>query len=354
MRGLEAALRSLPTDPSAGASVRRLARSLTHAAASSADPELASRARRLQDAGETDLERATRDLLAYLEAALAPTPHPGLEVLLVEDNRTVAATVHSYLKRQAHRVHVASTAKEAESLLATHAIDVVVLDLILPDRDGRDLLIQLRQNPATASLPIIVLSAETGEVAKAECLAVGASEFMPKPPEPIALRAAVARQAAACARSAPAPAIDARSAVPPSADRPRVLLVEDDTVTSTLVRHRLVREGLEVVAFANGEDAYRWAESSAFDLAILDVKIPGMDGFELLERLREMPSMAGVPIVMLTGLGGEEDVVRGLELGANDYMVKPFSPTELVARVRRLVRISGPEDSRLHSGAGAG
>ncbi len=89
--------------------------------------------------------------------------------------------------------------------------------------------------------------------------------------------------------------------------------------------------------FLNGEDAYQWASESTFDLAILDVKVPGMDGFEMLERLRKIPRLAAVPIIMLTGLGSEDDIVRGLALGADDYMLKPFSPTELLARVRRLM-----------------
>jgi two-component system phosphate regulon response regulator PhoB len=124
--------------------------------------------------------------------------------------------------------------------------------------------------------------------------------------------------------------------------------VEDDRVTATLVQHRLDREGFEVVDFDNGEDAHGWAADSDFDLAILDVKVPGMDGFELLERLRAIPRLESVPIVMLTGLGGEADVIRGLDLGANDYMLKPFSPTELMARVRRLLfpGAQGPAEGR--------
>jgi PleD family two-component response regulator len=125
---------------------------------------------------------------------------------------------------------------------------------------------------------------------------------------------------------------------------PRVLLVEDDRVTATLIHHRLVREGFEVMDFQNGEDAFTWAADSDFDLAVLDVKVPGMDGFELLERLRAMPRLDDVPIVMLTGLGSEADVIRGLELGANDYMLKPFSPTELLARVRRLLYAAGTSE----------
>jgi DNA-binding response OmpR family regulator len=327
---------------------------MAHAAESWGATDIASRAHRVHDAGEADLEGAARDLLAYMELAEEPAPQ-DLEVLLVEDNRTVAATVHAYLKRQARRVHVAASAREAEALLATHPIDVMVLDLILPDRDGRDLLVQLREDPATASLPVIVLSGEEGDVAKAECLAVGASDFISKPPDPKVLRAAVAKH---CGKRRAGPAdADAASSqrtAPAASTGPfRVLLVEDDRVTATLIRHRLVRDGLEVSEFGNGEDALRWAEGSSFDLAILDVKVPGMDGFELLARLRNIPSLAGVPIIMLTGLGGEADIVRGLELGANDYILKPFSPTELLARVRRLVQAPAGGTSALPTGAGA-
>jgi DNA-binding response OmpR family regulator len=338
VRGLEAALQSLPADPSAATSIRRLSRSLAHAAEADAATDLASRAHRVHGAGASELEQATRDLLAHVEALRAPPPDQDLEVLVVEDDRTLATAVHAYLKKQARRVHVAATAREAESLLASHPIDVVILDLILPDRDGRDLLVQLREDPRTADLPIIILSGETGPVARAECLAVGASDFLVKPPDPKVLRAAVARHAALRRGGGDPPSAAARTPAPTETDAPiRALLVEDDRVTVTLIRHRLTRDGIEVTDFSNGEDALRWAAVSSFDVAILDVKVPGMDGFELLARLRKLPNLAGVPILMLTGLSGEADVVRGLELGANDYMVKPFSPAELLARVRRLV-----------------
>jgi DNA-binding response OmpR family regulator len=352
VRGLEAALQTLAANPALGVSVRRLARSLAHAADASGSTDVAARARRLQEAGDADLERAGRDLLTYVEMAATPRVERDLEVLLVEDDLTVATHVHSILKREARRVHVAASAAEAEALLASHSVDVVVLDLILPDGDGRDLLIRIRQDPATADIPVIVLSGESGEVAKAECLAVGASEFLSKPADPRALRGAVARHSLRRRQVGSTQAEPRAHVRPVSSPTPtRVLLVEDDRVTSTLISHRLERDGLEVVAFANGEDAFRWAEASTFDLAILDVKVPGMDGFEVLARLRKIPALAGVPVVMLTGLGGEDDVVRGLELGANDYMVKPFSPTELLARVRRLVR--EPDARRLPSEAGA-
>jgi len=102
-----------------------------------------------------------------------------------------------------------------------------------------------------------------------------------------------------------------------------------------VVKHRLEREGITVRHCPDGPTACRVAPQLRPSLAILDVKMPGMDGFEVLERLRAEPALRQMPVMMLTSMGSEQDVVRGLQLGADDYVVKPFSPVELVARVHR-------------------
>jgi diguanylate cyclase (GGDEF)-like protein len=117
-----------------------------------------------------------------------------------------------------------------------------------------------------------------------------------------------------------------------------VLVAEDDRVTATLVRHRLQRTGFEVVHTDNGIDALAAAEAGEFGLFVSDIRMPGLDGFELVKRLRAIPRYATTPILMLTNLGREEDVVRAFNLGVSDYMTKPFSPVELLARVQRLLR----------------
>ncbi|MBA4159449.1 MAG: response regulator [Gemmatimonadetes bacterium] len=122
----------------------------------------------------------------------------------------------------------------------------------------------------------------------------------------------------------------------PEANR-RILLADDDELTSSIIRHRLERAGFDVLYYRDGASALAAAPSSSVSLAILNVKMPEMDGFEVLRRLRSVRSFRGVPIVMLTSLGGEKDIVRGFRLGADDYVVKPFSPNELVARVQRLL-----------------
>ena len=115
----------------------------------------------------------------------------------------------------------------------------------------------------------------------------------------------------------------------------RVLVVEDDPTISEVVVRYLEREGLDVEAVADGRDALDAAAAHWPDLVVLDLMLPGMDGLEVCRRLR---ARAPVPVIMLTARGDEEDRVLGLELGADDYVVKPFSPRELTARVRAVLR----------------
>ncbi|MFQ6616436.1 MAG: diguanylate cyclase, partial [Fidelibacterota bacterium] len=121
--------------------------------------------------------------------------------------------------------------------------------------------------------------------------------------------------------------------------REKILLADDDKLIVNIVRHRLEKEGLVVHSFPDGISALENAEEIMADLAILDVKMPGMDGFELLRRLRMLPPYARTPIIMLTSMGREQDIVRGFKLGADDYVLKPFSVVELLARVYRLLSV---------------
>jgi phosphate regulon transcriptional regulator PhoB len=122
----------------------------------------------------------------------------------------------------------------------------------------------------------------------------------------------------------------------------RVLIVEDEPDIRELVVHHLKREGYQVSVAASGEEALRQVQASPPDLVLLDLMMPAMNGLEVCRRLRQDPVTASLPIVMLTAKGDEVDRVLGLELGADDYVVKPFSPKELLARVRAVLRRSLP------------
>jgi len=117
------------------------------------------------------------------------------------------------------------------------------------------------------------------------------------------------------------------------------LVVEDDEQLSYILRFILQREGFEVHRAADGRAAEKMMATLAPPAIVtLDVMLPHIDGYELLRRIRGTPGWSTVPVILLTSRAQEKDIVRGLESGANDYVVKPFKPAELRARVRRLVK----------------
>ena len=124
---------------------------------------------------------------------------------------------------------------------------------------------------------------------------------------------------------------------------PRILVVEDEAALSLLLTYNLEAEGYTVARAERGDDAEVMLAESTPDLVILDWMLPGVSGFELCRRMRARESTRDLPVIMLTARGEESERVRGLSIGADDYVVKPFSVPELLARVRSLLRRARPE-----------
>lgn len=130
---------------------------------------------------------------------------------------------------------------------------------------------------------------------------------------------------------------------------PYVLIVEDDDAISMLLRYNLEKDGYEIGIAMDGEEALLMASERLPDLVILDWMLPKVPGIEVCRRLRAKPDARNIPIIMLTARGEETDRIRGLDTGADDYITKPFSTTELLARVRAVLRRIRPglADDRL-------
>lgn len=480
---IEAALESLDAGGDEAAdSLRRLAHSLRGSGATYGFPEVTDAAALVEDATPDALRGAVRELLGVLRGVAIATFKRSDVVLVVDDDPMQAHLARATLEAPGREVLTAATWADARAILAEHDVALILLDLVLPDADGRNVLLTLREDARTAVTPIFVVSGKVGPLPRSECLALGADRYFEKPYELDALRNAVAdgvrarpagraatrfdastgllnraafREAferavapsssriegalslalvsvdgaarapqslrgiavaltaalgvrAVIARwsddtlAALAPALDERACVDAIAgavkglderrgvaagvtdvspatelaeaadraeaarlsaraggraalgasaatasNRPRrVLLADDDPLIVSLVRHRLEREGSQVVHCESGREALDTARRDAFDCIILDVKLPELDGFSVLEELRGDPKLARTPIVMLTAMGEERDVVRGLGLGADDYVVKPFSPVELAARLQRLANRRVAESRR--------
>jgi two-component system, OmpR family, phosphate regulon response regulator PhoB len=119
---------------------------------------------------------------------------------------------------------------------------------------------------------------------------------------------------------------------------PHILVVEDEDALSTLLQYNLEKEGYQVSVAADGEEALMLADEATPDLVLVDWMLPKLSGIEVCRRLRNRSETRNVPIIMLTARGEEADRIRGLDTGADDYVVKPFSMTELIARIRAVMR----------------
>lgn len=120
--------------------------------------------------------------------------------------------------------------------------------------------------------------------------------------------------------------------------RERILVVEDEEDILELVRYNLSREGFSVTGVLSGEDAIEVVKEGSWDLVLLDLMLPGIDGFAVARHIKNDKNLAHVPIIMLTAKTEESDMVAGLEIGAADYITKPFSPRVLLARIRSVLR----------------
>jgi len=120
-----------------------------------------------------------------------------------------------------------------------------------------------------------------------------------------------------------------------------ILVIDDDELLLKLLEHKLSQAGFQVRTAPDGEIGLLSAQDETPDLIVLDGMMPGIDGFQVLQRLKESPETASIPVIMLTARAMEQDIVSCLSSGAADYLVKPFSPPELVARITRFLNEPG-------------
>lgn len=460
----------------AGAAIRRIAQGLKTSDIAHSYPEIAQATAALLRSRRPD--SVAKQASRLIEALKSATVGGACKVLLVDDDRLLGAIIKDVLSSPEIDVVVAESLSSARGILETQQIAVIILDLILPDGDGRSLLLEIRETPRTAMVPVFIITGKTGPQAMTECIALGADAFFEKPVNPHGVKAAVEQKinraspaqaadpladlltradlisalkrdraddaaqplavalvaiddlseairkggsteveaavvtmmgalcthlpaSAAIGRwtgseflcllrhtSAGEAAVVLQSALSASrdvqaisfsagvvaaegsttfdevmADAERylstarllggnrvgwegskelpaarsVLFVEDDPVTASLVMHRLKRDGFDVVHAADGVRAVEAIPTRAFALAIIESNTPGLDGFSVLARFRANPTTRTTPVIMLSAIGNERDVVRCFEHGADDYIMKPFSPIELLARVHRLL-----------------
>jgi DNA-binding response OmpR family regulator len=249
--------------------------------------------------------------------ALAEPPEEGL-VLVVDDDPAVARLVAECLAPARLTVVSAGTAEHGAVMARERHPDVILLDIFLPDRSGLDLLQVLKEDPATRAIPVMMVSVSRDA---ARGITLGAAEYMVKPLDRLAMAGVVGRLMAGAATDG----------------EPTVLIVDDEHDTAEMLRDTLRTEGYHTMVARSGRQALDLVRRRRPQVIVLDVMMPEMSGFEVLQALNADPATAGIPVLVLTARGDEVDRRRGLALGARSYMRKPFEVRALLEEVRRHV-----------------
>lgn len=320
-------------DESAAESVLRVSHQLKGSGRTYGFPEVTEAAAAVLNVEGDDMVAAAKSLLGIVEGLIATSSAPHARLVVVEDDPLMQAIIDRVIGTAQRDIRFADTGEDGLRLLEDGA-DLVLLDLFLPDMDGRDVLRRIRRSPNLDKVHVIVLSGADSDLARAESVALGADAFLGKPFEATQLSTLVSSMLTT-AKPETEGGSDRRSA---SRDgHASIVVAEDDSLVASLVVDRLTREGYVVDHEADGAAALKRVLEAAPDLVVLDVKLPRLNGFEVLKTIRTAPELTGTSVIVLTAMGGEHDVVRGFDLGADDYLLKPFSPTELVARVKHLL-----------------
>lgn len=270
-------------------------------------------------------------------------------ILIAEDDRFMANICRLKFEEAGFSVLVAHDGHDVVEQLILNPPDVVLLDLMIPGLDGVGVLKFLRSRDRLRNLPVVVISnsshfsgvvqqawqaGATHFISKAEASPDMMIEEVFKAMMPKETSDAPLTQAGISAdEPPPLPPVRPNSGPP----RIKVLLADDDTVIHNVLTYFLNLAGFEVRSAFDGRQAMEMAISQAPDLLILDGMMPGLDGIQVLERWSIHPTLSTVPVLMLTGDADEGKRATAMEHGAVAYLVKPFSPEELVKRVQHFI-----------------
>jgi two-component system cell cycle response regulator len=281
-------------------------------------------------------------------------------ILIVDDEPVNIKVLEAKLPSLEYEVIRASSGNEALKKVADTLPEVILLDIMMPEMDGFEVTRRLKTDPKTSHIPIIIITALTETKDKLKALEAGAEEFISKPVNTTELRARIKsmlrlgqyreqldirsqlKESFACSDAREEP-------VRGATDAPLVLLVEDNARDIKLIQSHLHGLPYRVTVAASGEEALLRVEREKIDLVLLDILLPGQDGFEVCQSIRNMEQARNIQIVIITCLNDLENRLRGIELGADDFLVKPINARELTGRINILLKKKAYMDSLFYN-----
>jgi CheY-like chemotaxis protein len=267
-------------------------------------------------------------------------------ILIIEDEANNLDVARRIVRGAGHEALTATDGASGLDLARRERPDAVLVDLLLPKLDGWAITRALREEPWAKDIPIIAVSALAMQTDRERAREAGCNDFVTKPYAPAELRAVLNRYVPGGAapksegRAAPAPVPQ----IDPSERLGRVLIVDDEPANVELLVRRLGGNGYETLTATNGHDAIAAATNEQPDLILMDVMMPGLDGWQATKLLKGDPRTANIPVVFVTARDRPEDVAQGFESGGIMYVNKPVEPIELFARVRQAIFMKRLQD----------
>ncbi len=297
---------------------------------------------RLGDAFTKDLASPPVWMLPVVPAAAVP----GATILVAEDEADQRTIVTTTLERAGYVPVTVVSGDLVLSVARAQRPSLILLDIAMPGLDGFSVCRRLKADPVLAAIPVIFMSTGANLDDKLTGLSMGAEEFLIKP---IDLRELVLRIEHLLKRCSPGPPVETPAAAPgavpaaapaaaPEASEVRtIVLADDDPDVSRIVDSQARGAGYKTVLAFDGEQTLAAVRTHAPDALVLDLMMPKLNGFDVLTQIHEGPAPRP-RIIVLSARGREQDVMRAFDLGADDYMTKPFNPQELMARLARLLK----------------
>jgi PAS domain S-box-containing protein len=271
----------------------------------------------------TELPEVSPDLLTLEADGLGTHRH---KVLVVEDDHDLALLLRRQLELEGYQVLLAASGRDALWLAKEERPQLITLDMMLPDIDGFSVLEQLKRHPSTASIPVIIVSVlsdtERG-------YALGAVDYIVKPFDQSKLLSSVRRALDPLERTLPG----------------TVLVVDDAADIRAFLEQALSLHGYRVWTAPGGQEALHRVRQDLPDLILLDLKMPGMDGYQVLRLLKNEPRTRSIPVIVITASSVDKDreKVRLLGMGASQYLTKPLSIQALVTDIKKVMTEVQPE-----------
>ena len=303
-----------------------------------------------------DTRKFTETIKGFLNKPKQPDlePQTGISqyearILIVDDEPMNVKLLTAQLEGNNYEIIQAYGGKQAVDKAFARQPDLILMDVMMPDLDGFAATSKLKNDPQTRSIPIILITALSGTDDKIQGLEIGAEEFLNKPVSKTELNARVksmlrlrqyqeqliirSQSEAVFSESSDRPFVSEEEHV-----LPKILLVEDDQKDVKLIENYLADQPYEVITAYDGEEALALALKENIDLILLDILLPGSDGFEICNRLKQMDETKNIQIVLVTSLSDLESRIKGVEMGADDFLVKPINNRELLVRIGALLK----------------